>query len=361
MKSKKEKIITILGTRPEIIRLSEVIPKLDLSFENILIHTGQNYDYELDKIFFKNFQLRRPNYYLRATGSFGSQLSTISKKLEQIILKEKPNKFLVLGDTNSSLGAIIAARNFVKVFHMEAGNRCYDKKNPEEINRKIIDHVSDINLPYTNRSSYNLIKEGVDRNKIYVTGNPIYEVIKKNWKNINLSKVLSELKLINKYFFLITLHRQENVDSEIKLRSILKEIDTISKNFKIPVIWPIHPRTRKNLIEMKINIPKTIVLLKPLGFFDFVNLEIHSKLIFTDSGTVQEEALIFKKMCIILRDTTERPETIEAGSGILYKNNLNNIIATINHSLNTEKKIDIVEEYFYEDVSNKIINIMHSE
>jgi UDP-N-acetylglucosamine 2-epimerase (non-hydrolysing) len=259
------------------------------------------------------------------------------------------------------LCTIAAKRLKIPIFHMEAGNRCFDQNVPEEINRKIIDHVSDINLPYTNRSSYNLIKEGIDRNKIYVTGNPIYEVIKKNWKNINLSKVLSELKLINKDFFLITLHRQENVDCEIKLRSILKEIDIISKNFKIPVIWPIHPRTSKNLIKMKINIPKTIVLLKPLGFFDFVNLEIHSKLIFTDSGTVQEEALIFKKICIILRDTTERPETIEAGSGILYNNNINNINDIINHSLNTEKKINIVEEYFYEDVSNKIINIMLSE
>ena len=232
----KKKILTILGTRPEIIRLSLIIPLLDKYTNNKIIHTGQNYDYNLDKIFFKNFSLRKPDYFLNAKGNFANQVSVIIKKLHDIILKEKPNRFLVLGDTNSSLGAIVAKRLGVPVFHMEAGNRQYDDIVPEEINRRIIDTSSDILLPYTSRSAENLIKEGFDRSKIYITGNPIYEVINKFYKNITKSNIQRLLNVEEKKYFVVTLHRQENVDNEVKLKFICSALNDINKNFRFKII-----------------------------------------------------------------------------------------------------------------------------
>ncbi len=356
----KKKILTILGTRPEIIRLSLIIPLLDKYTDHKIIHTGQNYDYNLNKIFFKNFNLRKPDYFLNAKGSFAAQISTIINKLHRIILKEKPNRFLVLGDTNSSLGAIVAKRLGVKVFHMEAGNRQYDDIVPEEINRRIIDTSSDILLPYTSRSAQNLTKEGFDRSKIFITGNPIYEVINKFFKDINRSNIDKSLDLNEKKYFLITLHRQENVDNKSRLKLICSALSDINKKFKFKVIWPIHPRTLKNIKKFNIKLNKNIISTKPLDFFSFVKLEMNAFCVLTDSGTVQEECAIFKVPNIILRDKTERPETIEAGSSIISMNNKKDIINSIKFSTDNKLISDDVEGYHDLNVSKKVLNIILS-
>ncbi len=353
------KVLTIIGTRPEIIRLSEIIPLVDKYFNQIIVHTGQNYDYELDKVFFKNFNLRKPNYFLNANGSFGLQLSTIFSKLEKILLKEKPASLLVLGDTNSSLSAIIAKRLNIKVYHMEAGNRCYDHMVPEEINRKLIDHSSDVLMPYTYRSCENLIKEGIDRKNIYVTGNPIYEVLLKHKLKINKSKIKNKYKLKKDNYFLITLHRQENVDDWKRLKQFLNIFDKTFDLYKKPIIWPIHPRTLKvlNKFKYKINSSK-VIFIKPLDFFDFVNLEKDAKCVLTDSGTVQEECAIFKTPVITLRKTTERPETIESGSNFTIDNNIAKIERSIELACDLKNYITAPSEYLCKNVSQKIIKIL---
>jgi UDP-N-acetylglucosamine 2-epimerase (non-hydrolysing) len=356
----KKKILTILGTRPEIIRLSVILPLLDKYTNHKIVHTGQNYDYNLDKVFFKNFDLRKPDYFLKAKGSFANQISVIIRKLYDIILKEKPNRFLVLGDTNSSLGAIVAKRLGIPVFHMEAGNRQFDDVVPEEINRRVIDTSSDILLPYTYRSAQNLTNEGIDRSRIFVTGNPIYEVINKFYKDIDKSKIHKLLNLQEKKYFLITLHRQENVDDVDKLRLICSSLNDISKKFKFKIVWPIHPRTIKNIKKFKIKLNKNIIATKPLDFFNFIKLEMNAFCVLTDSGTVQEECAILKVPNVVLRDKTERPETIESGSTIISMNNKLDILNSIKFSTENNSIADDVQGYHDLNVSKKIINIILS-
>tara|TARA_A100001035_G_scaffold279959_1_gene283206 strand:- start:4708 stop:5790 length:1083 start_codon:yes stop_codon:yes gene_type:complete len=353
------KILTIIGTRPEIIRLSEIIPLLDKYFKQILVHTGQNYDYELDEVFFKNFNLRKPNYFLNANGTFGCQLSTIFVKLEKILLKEKPNSLLVLGDTNSSLSSIIAKRLNIKVYHMEAGNRCYDELVPEEINRKLIDHSSDFLLPYTFRSCENLIKEGIDRKNIFITGNPIYEVLLKHKSKIDKSNIKKRLRLKKNNYFLITLHRQENVDEWNKLNQFIKMFNMTFDEYNIPLIWPIHPRTSKMLKINNYNFSNSkITFIKPLDFFEFVNLEKNAKCVLTDSGTVQEECSIFKVPVVTLRKTTERPETIETGSNFTINDDTKKIKKSIKIACDLKRFIIAPDEYLCKNVSNKIVKIL---
>lgn len=358
MGSKKEKILTILGTRPEIIRLSRTIPKLDKKFTNILVHTGQNYDFELDKIFLKQLKIRKPDYYLGARGSFTSQIGTIITKLEKIILKENPKKFLVLGDTNSSIGSIVAQRLNVKVFHMEAGNRCYSKKSPEEVNRRIIDHTSDILLPYTIGSQKNLFKEGIKKNRIIVTGNPITEVIDYFKDHIETSKILKRLTLEKNDYFILTMHRQENVDDLNIFKSLIKGLNLLVKKYDKYLIWPIHPRSKKMLKKIDIRVDKRIKVIKPLGFFDFINLEKNCLLVLTDSGTVQEECAIFKKPCLIIREYTERPETIKAGGAIIVGTKPKKIISKANFFLKNKINIKPIKDYLSLNVSSKILKIL---
>lgn len=356
----KKKILTILGTRPEIIRLSVILPLLDKYTNHKIVHTGQNYDYNLDKVFFKNFDLRKPDYFLKAKGSFANQISVIIRKLYDIILKEKPNRFLVLGDTNSSLGAIVAKRLGIPVFHMEAGNRQFDDVVPEEINRRVIDTSSDILLPYTSRSAQNLTNEGINRSRIFVTGNPIYEVINKFYKDIDKSKIHKLLNLQEKKYFLITLHRQENVDDIDRLRLICSSLNDISKKFKFKIVWPIHPRTIKNIKKFKIKLNKNIIATKPLDFFNFIKLEMNAFCVLTDSGTVQEECAILKVPNVVLRDKTERPETIESGSTIISMNNKLDILNSIKFSTENNSIADDVQGYHDLNVSKKILNIILS-
>lgn len=297
------KVLLICGTRPEYIRLSQIIPKLDALCDLILVDTNQNYDDNLSKVFFDELNIRKPDYNLGAKGSFAEQLAIISIELEKIIDEEKPDRFLVLGDTNSSLGAIVAARKHIPVFHMEAGNRCFDEKVPEEINRRIIDHCSDILMPYTERSRQNLLAEGIHSSKIYVTGNPIKEV-------------LDKVKRVGKPFlgklpYLVTLHREENVDNPERLNKFVIAFGKLDA----PVIWSVHPRTRKMLEGLNLN--SNIELRDPMPIGEFIFMEQAARCVLTDSGTVQEECALFLKPCVTLRDTTERPETIESGSNFL--------------------------------------------
>tara|TARA_B100001093_G_scaffold230401_1_gene220931 strand:+ start:1170 stop:2255 length:1086 start_codon:yes stop_codon:yes gene_type:complete len=358
MGSKKIKILTILGTRPEIIRLSRTIPKVDKKFNNVLVHTGQNYDFELDKIFLKQLQMRKPDYYLKARGSFTNQIATIIVKLEKIILKENPKKFLVLGDTNSSIGSIVAQRLNVKVFHMEAGNRCYSKKSPEEVNRRIIDNTSDILLPYTSGSKENLLREGIKKNRIIVTGNPITEVIEYYKDKIERSKILEKLNLKKENYFIITMHRQENVDNLNTFKDLIMSLNLLVNKFNKLLIWPIHPRSKKMLKALNIKIDKRIRIIKPLGFFDFIKLEKNCVLALTDSGTVQEECAIFKKPCLIIREYTERPETIKAGGSLIVGSSPKRIISKANYFMSKKIKIKPIKDYLSLNVSSRVLRVL---
>lgn len=339
------KVVTILGTRPELIRLSRIIPKLDTRCDHTLIHTGQNYDDNLNKIFMDELGIRHADYNLGATGSFGEQIANMMPKLEQILTRVKPDAFLVLGDTNSSLGAIMAKRLGIRVFHMEAGNRCFDDRSPEEVNRRIIDHSSDILLPYTERSRQNLLDEGIHSSRIYVTGNPIKEVID-----------TLQLKYVEGDFILVTLHRQENVDDPKRLATFVEAMAKLAYIHHKKVIWPIHPRTKKNLGH--IIIPSSLELIEPVGFKRFVSLEKNAYCVLTDSGTVQEECAIFNTPVVTLRDTTERPETVEIGANFISGCDVDKIINGVKIVVNKRTKAKIPPEYLVDDVSDRIVNIV---
>ncbi len=313
------KVMTILGTRPEIIRLSCVIPKLDRHCEHILVHTGQNYEKNLNDIFFRDLNIRLPDYYLGISGtSFGDQVGKIISRTEEIMVKERPNRLLVLGDTNSGLAAIPAKRLGITVFHMEAGNRCFDDRVPEEVNRRIIDHSSDILMPYSERSRHNLLHEGIPNFRIFVTGNPIFEVIHTYNSEIEKSDILEKLGIKKRNYFLVTLHRAENVDNKDCLLNIMQGLKEIYEIYKMPIVFSLHPRTKDKMEKIGLNFEMEGFLFSlPFGFFDFVKLEKNAACVMSDSGTVQEECCIFRVPNITIRNVTERPETIECGSNFI--------------------------------------------
>lgn len=313
------RIATILGTRPEIIRLSLVIERLDALCEHTVVHTGQNYDPNLSEVFFDELGVRRPDAYweIRADG-FGRQIGEIVAQAEAFFRESRPDRVLILGDTNSGLAAIAAARMGIPVYHMEAGNRCYDDRVPEEVNRRIIDHCSAVLMPYTHRSKENLVREGVERNRIYVTGNPIWEVIQANHAKIAESDALGLHGLDPREYFVVTAHRAENVDDPKRLASILEGLTRVAEHFQVPVIVSLHPRTADKVRKAGLTPKSSLVrFLAPMGFFDFVHLEQNALCVMTDSGTVQEEATLLQVPSVILRDVTERAECLEAGSGVL--------------------------------------------
>ena len=353
------KIMTILGTRPEIIRLSLILEKLDQFCTHILVHTGQNYDPSLNEIFFQQLGMRAPDAYLDAKGRFGEQVGIILSKSEQVMLAEKPDKFLVLGDTNSALAAIVAKRLGIPVYHMEAGNRCYDDRVPEEVNRRIIDHSSDVLLPYTERSRQNLLREGILGQRIYVTGNPILEVIHHHEKQIASSGIFKTLSIEPGGYFLVTLHRAENVDGEERLKQFAVAFEALQQQYKCPIIVSTHPRTRSRLEAFGINVSNPeIRLLEPFGFFDFVALEQKARCVLSDSGTVQEECAIFKIPNVTLRDVTERPETLECGSNILTGANPDLILECVKTILSQSPDWVPPAEYLAENVSQTVMNIL---
>jgi len=356
------KILTILGTRPEIIRLSRIIPLLDNLVDHIIIHTGQNYDPNLSKIFFKELGLRAPDHVLdsKADTPMG-QVGKILVGCEKIILKEKPDRILILGDTNSALSAIVAKRLGIPVFHMEAGNRCYDDRVPEEINRRIIDHSSTIHLPYTERSRANLLHEGIPGKKIYVTGNPILEVLNQHKDKIDSSDILKQLELVRGKYFLVTLHRTENVDDPERLSTFISAFEELHKQHDKPIVISVHPRTRSQLEKQgKTFSKKGIVTLDPLGLIDFVHLEKNAFCVMSDSGTVQEECAIFGVPNITLRDVTERPETLEAGSNFIAGADVNNILLGVKTTTQNDNKVGWKPpiEYLATNVSQTVVRII---
>ncbi len=354
------KLMTILGTRPEIIRLSRIIPKLDKLCDHVLVHTGQNYQRTLNEVFFEELNLRPPDHILECKGE--SQMELVGKiifECEQVMLQEKPDRLLILGDTNSALSAIVAKRMGISVYHMEAGNRCYDDRVPEEINRRLIDHSSDILLPYTERSRANLLKEGITGERIYVTGNPIKEVLDYYASRIETSNAINDIGLETGKYFLVTLHRAENVDIEERLNSFIKAFHKLHNKYKIPVICIVHPRTRSQLEKQSLVLEEEgIRAIEPLGLFDFVNLEKQAMCVLSDSGTVQEECCIFKVPSVTLRDVTERPETMEVGSNILSGADPDRILTCVQTVLSQRPAWNPPPEYLEGNVSNTVVKIV---
>ena len=354
------KVMTVLGTRPEIIRLSLLIKKLDQYGNHVLVHTGQNYAEVLNEVFFKDLSLRKPDYFLGVRGdSFGEQLAQILVEGEKVLLKERPDRVVVLGDTNSGLITLVAARLGIPVFHLEAGNRCYDDRVPEEINRRVIDHSSSVLLPYTHRSKENLVREGIDRSRIYVIGNPICEVLEAYRETIDRSVVHSTLKLQPNKYFLVTLHRAENVDQQERLRSLLSGLESISRKHDLPIICSLHPRTKSKLREFGIAESGGLIrYIEPLSFTDFVALEKKAVCVLTDSGTVQEECCIFQVPNVTVRDVTERPETIEVGSNILSGAVPDRMVQCVDVALREVRDWGRPAEYLERQVSSKVLKIL---
>lgn len=351
------KIITVVGTRPELIRLSIIIKKLDSLVNHVLIFTNQNYDYNLSGQFFDELKIRKPDYTFEPAGSsFGSFIGNALMKFEDVLIKEMPDKILILGDTNSGLVSIIAEKHRIPVYHMEAGNRCYDKRVPEETNRRVVDHLSTYNLPYTENSKYNLLNEGFHKNNVFKTGNPIYEVLKRHKHSIEGSDILKRLDIFANSFILVTAHRAENVDNYESLSNIMKAINEIALQFK--VVFSLHPRTKDKLLKFNIAFSNNIIFSKPLGFFDFVKLEQTAKLVISDSGTVQEECCIFGTPAITIRETTERQETIECGSNILSGTKYKDIMGAFNAILKRRTEWTPPADYMIDNVSDIVINIL---
>lgn len=355
------KVMTILGTRPEIIRLSLIIKKLDRFAEkHILVNTGQNFTSSLSDIFFQQLNIRNPDYTLsNHQQSLGSQLSLMYSRLETIFLKEKPDKVLVLGDTNSGLSAILAERMDIPVIHMEAGNRCFDLEVPEEKNRRVIDAISSINLPYTPQSKENLVNEGIPRNRIMVSGNPINEVLEHYNNKIEKSDVLKTLGLAKNDYFLVTIHRAENVDHEDRLLEIFDGINKVAEIYGKRIICSIHPRTKSRINKSsKFETHPLVEFHEPFGFFEFVKLEKNAYCVLTDSGTVQEECCLFQVPTVTIRKTTERPETIECGSNMLSGINASRIVHSVHTMVNQSNNWSFPEGYKHKNVSDKVVKII---
>ncbi|HOT96597.1 MAG TPA: UDP-N-acetylglucosamine 2-epimerase (non-hydrolyzing) [bacterium] len=363
MSPSKLKVATIVGTRPEIIRLSSTMKLLDKYVTQIIIHTGQNYDYELNEIFFKDLELRKPDYYLAVdTSSLGKVYGETLIKTEEVLLKEKPDAVLILGDTNSSIAAIIAKRMRIPIFHMEAGNRSFDLNVPEEINRRIIDHIADFNLVYTEHARRHLLSEGLPHRRIYLTGSPLYEVLHDNLDKIKASKILQQLQLKEKGYFLVSTHREENVDNSENLKKILAVLNQIAQEYNLPVIVSTHPRTRKRLEKLEsFHHSDLIQFMQPFGFLDYVHLQMNSKCVISDSGTISEESAILSFPAVSLRQSMERPETQDEGTIILSGLNqdavLNSIAVAISQLENQYYK-HIPNEYSIEMVSWRVLKLI---
>jgi len=354
------RVVTVLGTRPEIIRLCTVIQKLDEAVDHILVHTGQNYDKKLSDIFFEDLGVRKPDIYLGVdTSSFGTQIGQIISGCEKVFLEKKPDAVLILGDTNSGLSAFVAKRMGIPVYHMEAGNRCHDDRVPEEVNRRVIDHSSTILMPYTNRSKENLVSEGIPARRVYVTGNPIYEVLKHFENQIDNSSAMNRYGVEQGEYFLATLHRAENVDIPGRLENFAKALEMVRDSFNMPMIVSTHPRTRNKLKSFSLDSKLgEVKYMEPMGFFDFVNLEKNARCVLSDSGTVQEECCIFKVPTVTLRDVTERPETIDCGSNVLAGGNPDRILELTKLVTSSTPKWDPPAEYLAPDVSSTVVRII---
>lgn len=360
---KKLKVVTILGTRPEIIRLSECIKKCDHFFDHILIHTGQNYDYELNEIFFDDLGLRKPNHFLNVSGQhLGETIGNIISKSYEILSMEKPDALLVLGDTNSVLSTIAAKRLKIPIFHMEAGNRCFDQNVPEEINRKISDHISDINLAYTEHSRRYLLSEGFRKDHVFVTGSPLFEVLKKNEVSIQKSDIVERLGLEKNNYMVVSAHREENIDLKNHFEILSESLNAVAEEYKMPIIFSTHPRTRKRKENAKILFNPLIISLAPLGFFDYVKLQQNAYVVLSDSGTVSEESAMIGFPAVSIRTNTERPEAVDAGTIVLGGVSKYSLLKAIEitKGLSISNDSQLPWEYQITNTSERIVKVIQS-
>ncbi|MGZ2591042.1 UDP-N-acetyl-L-fucosamine synthase [Staphylococcus borealis] len=360
----KLKLMTIVGTRPEIIRLSATIKACDKYFNQVLVHTGQNYDYTLNQVFFEDLELREPDHYLEAVGShLGETMGNILAKSYEVLAEEQPDALLILGDTNSCLAAVSAKRLKIPVFHMEAGNRCFDQNVPEEINRKIVDHVSDVNLPYTEHSRRYLLDEGFQKQNIFVTGSPMKEVLDEYAYKIDESDILNKLELEAQNYILVSAHREENIDNEKNFLSLMNAINDIAEKYQISVIYSTHPRSWKKIEERNFKFHPLVRQLKPFGFFDYNALQKNAFVVLSDSGTLSEESSILKFPGVLIRTSTERPEVLDKGTvivgGISYDNLVQSVELAKSMQENDEPMIDSID-YKDTNVSTKVVKIIQS-
>lgn len=360
---KKIKLATILGTRPEIIRLAECIKLCDEYFEHILIHTGQNYDYELNEIFFEDLNLRKPDFFLNVAGKhLGETIGNVISKSFEILSSEKPDALLVLGDTNSVLSTIAAKRLKIPIFHMEAGNRCFDQNVPEEINRKISDHISDINLTYTEHSRRYLLSEGFRKDHVFVIGSPLFEVLQKYKSKISYSDIVDRLNLKEDGYIVVSAHREENIDNGNNFEILVESLNAVAEKYQMPLIFSTHPRTKNRIEKNKIKFHPLITNVAPLGFFDYVKLQSKSFIVLSDSGTISEESAMMGFPAVSIRTSTERPEAIDAGTivlgGLSKESMLNSIEITKGLSINNNTQLPW--EYQITNTSERIVKVIQS-
>lgn len=362
---KKLKVITVVGTRPEIIRLSRIISKLDQYCDHILVHTGQNYDYELSETFFEDLQIRKPDIFLNAAGKTGSEtIGNVIIEVDKVFQKHKPEAVLILGDTNSCMAVLPAKRLKIPTFHMEAGNRCFDMRVPEEINRRIVDHTADINLTYSSIAREYLLKEGLPADLIIKTGSPMFEVLKYNSLAINKSKILNVLNIKNYKYFLVSAHREENIDFDKNFSKLILLLNGISEEYNLPVIVSTHPRTRNKIQSKKIIFHEKIRLIKPLNFSDYNKLQINAKAVLSDSGTITEESSILNFPAVNIREAHERPEGMEEASVMMVGLELERVKQALNilasQCRGKKRDLDIVSDFNTFNVSSKIIRLIYS-
>lgn len=357
--------MTVVGTRPEIIRLSRVLAKLDQYCEHVLVHTGQNYDYELNKIFFDDLTIRKSDHFLNAAGSSGAE--TIGKVIigvDQVLAEIKPDALLILGDTNSCMAVIPAKRRKIPIFHMEAGNRCFDQRVPEEINRRIVDHTADINLTYSSIAREYLLREGLPPDMVIKTGSPMFEVLNHYREGIDASDILERLHLKAKQFFVISAHREENIDSEANFHKLVNILNTLAEHYKLPIIVSTHPRTQKRVDALNIEFHPLVQLLKPLGFKDYNKLQIAAKAVLSDSGTISEESSILNFPALNIREAHERPEAVEEGSVMMVGLEVRPVmqaLAILDDQPRAEQRLlRPVSDYSMPNVSDKVVRIIHS-
>ena len=362
---KKLKVMTVIGTRPEIIRLSRVMVALDRSFDHRIVHTGQNYDYELNQVFFEDMDLRKPDRFLDAVGRTAAEtIGNIITKADEAISQENPDALLILGDTNSCLAAYAAKRRKVPVFHMEAGNRCFDQRVPEEINRKVVDHISDINLCYSDIAREYLLREGLPPDRVIKTGSPMFEVLQHYGPKIGASRVLQQLQLEEGRYFVVSAHREENVDSPRLLAALVETLNGLAKDFGHRVIVSTHPRTRKRFDSANVQLDPKVELLKPLGFTDYVKLQQHSTAVLSDSGTISEESSILNFPALNIREAHERPEAMEESSvmmtGLVYSRIRQGLGILTGHGRGSSRTLRPVGDYSMPNVSEKVVRIILS-
>lgn len=361
---KKLKVMTVVGTRPEIIRLSRVMAKLDQYTDHVLVHSGQNYDYELNQIFFDELKLRRPDHFLDAVGaSVAETIGNILARVDPLFESERPDALLVLGDTNSCLAVIAAKRRKIPIFHMEAGNRCFDQRVPEESNRKVVDHLADINLPYSDIAREYLLREGMPPDRVIKTGSPMYEVIHYYLPQIEASDVLVRLGLTPEQYFVVSCHREENVDSDLHLGELVQTLNGLAKQYGLRIIMSTHPRTRNRLTASGAQLDPKIELMKPLGFPDYIQLQRHARTVLSDSGTITEEANILNFPALNIREAHERPEGMEEGAVMMTGLSLTRILQALDilaDQPRSQRLMHLVQDYAFDNVSDKVLRIILS-